>query len=485
MASAPGVFFAVLAIYTVVVFAIAWWSYRQTHTEADFLVAGRSIGAFVGGATLAATQLSSGTVVGTIGFHYMTGVSWAWIWPGMWTGWIVAAVWVAPKLRAFGGVTVPDYVAARFDSEGARVLSAGLIVVAYTVYLSAQYTAGGIIFQALFHWPFLSGVLVVALITLIYTWLGGMRSSVYTDFAQALVMVFAFCIAVPLLVYRVGGFDLMGRALTGLDPLLTGWYFGFSEVAVFALAFALSAATAPYQIARIYSLRDVSTVRVAIGIAFVFQALIGSVALIAGLGIRVLFPVLPTPDLASSILALQVLTPLAGSLLLIGALSAIMSTCDSIMIISAAGISHDLYGKYLRPDATEPEKLRVNRWSVLIVGLIPLGLTFVDLGLVQEIVVDYAKIIASFFFVPVLLGLNWRRGTRAGAIASMLGGFTAFMTWWWQGPDYPFGIDPIFPGVLVSLALFVGVSLLTRPVPREALALFFEDPAPNRPAPRN
>ncbi len=212
-----------------------------------------------------------------------------------------------------------------------------------------------------------------------------------------------------------------------------------------------------------------------------FQAVIASVALIAGLGIRVLFPVLPTPDLASSILALQVLTPLAGSLLLIGALSAIMSTCDSIMIISAAGISHDLYGKYLRPDATEPEKLRVNRWSVLIVGSIPLGLTFVDLGLVQEIVVDYAKIIASFFFVPVLLGLNWRRGTRAGAIASMLGGFTAFMTWWWQGPDYPFGIDPIFPGVLVSLALFVGVSLLTRPAPREALDLFFDDPSPNEP----
>jgi Na+/proline symporter len=144
------------------------------------------------------------------------------------------------------------------------------------------------------------------------------------------------------------------------------------------------------------------------------------------------------------------------------------------MIISAAGLSHDLYGKLIRPHATEAEKLRINRWSVLVVGLIPLGLTFVDMGLVQEIVVDYAKIIASFFFVPVLLGLNWRRGTTAGAMASMLGGFTAFMVWWWQGPNYPWGIDPIFPGVLSSLALFVGVSAVTRPVPAEALAPFFE-----------
>jgi SSS family transporter len=380
---------------------------------------------------------------------------------------------VAPKLRAFGGVTVPDYIAVRFNSETARVLSAALIVVAYTVYLSAQYTAGGIIFQALFRWPALAGVLVVALLTLLYTWMGGMRSSIYTDFAQAIVMVLAFCVAVPLLVYRVGGFDVMGRLLTGLDLRLTGWYFGFSEVAVFALAFALSAATAPYQIVRIYAMKDVATVRTAIGIAFIFQALIGSVALIAGLGMRALFPVLPTPDLASSILALQVLTPLAGSLLLAGALSAIMSTCDSIMIISAAGLSHDLYGKLLRPNASEAEKLKVNRWSVLIVALIPLGLTFVDMGLVQEIVVDYAKIVASFFFVPVLFGLNWRRGTTAGAIASMLGGFFAFLTWWWQGPDYPWGIDPIFPGVLVSLTLFFVVSRFTRPVPASALAPFF------------
>lgn len=474
MANAPTVFFVVLGVYGAVIMGIAWWSYRQTRTEDDFLVAGRSIGAVVGGATLAATQLSSGTVVGTIGFHYMSGVSWAWIWPGMWIGWVVAAVWVAPKLRAFGGVTVPDYIAARYNSEAARVVSAVLIVIAYTVYLSAQYTAGGIIFQALFRWPFFAGVLLVALMTLVYTWMGGMRSSVYTDFVQALVMVLAFCVAVPLLLYRVGGFDFMGRLLTGLDLRLTGWYFGFGEVTVFALAFALSAATAPYQIARIYAMRDVATVRLAIGIAFVFQAIIASVALIAGLGIRALFPVLPTPDLASSILALQVLTPLAGSLLLAGALSAIMSTCDSIMIISAAGLSHDLYGKLIRPDASEAEKLRINRWSVLVVGLIPLGLTFLDMGLMQEIVVDYAKIIASFFFVPVLFGLNWRGGTTAGAIASMLGGFTAFMTWWWQRPTYPWGIDPIFAGVLSSLILFVVVSRLTRPVPATALAPFFD-----------
>ena len=80
---------------------------------------------------------------------------------------------------------------------------------------------------------------------------------------------------------------------------------------------------------------------------------------------------------------------------------------------------------------------------------------------------------ASFFFVPVVFGLNWRGGTRAGAIASMLGGFSAFMLWWLQRPDYPWGIDPIFPGVLTSLVLFLLVSRFTRAVAPECLRPFF------------
>lgn len=471
--SADATFAIVLVAYAVAIAAVAAWAYRNTHDEDDFLVAGRSVGAVVGGATLAATQLSSGTVIGTLGFHYLSGVSFAWIWVGAWLGWMVAAVWVAPKLRAFGGVTVPDYIAVRFDSERARALSAVLIVVAYTIYLSAQYRAGGIIFEALFAWPYASGVLVVALGTLVYTWMGGMRSSIYTDFLQALVLVAAFAVAVPLIVSRVGNLTLMGQMLEGLDARLTGWYLSPAELITFGLAFGLSMAAAPYQIARIYALRDVVTVRMAIGIAFVFQALIGIAILVTGTGMRVLFPELPTPDLASSVMAVYVLTPLAGALLLAGALSAIMSTCDSVMIISAASLSHDLYGRFIRPQASARQRLAANRWAVLIVGLVPLALAFVELGLIQEIVLDYAKIMASFFFVPVVVGLNWRRGTTAGAVASMLGGFLAFLAWRALGPDYPWGVDPIFPGVLSSLVLFLGVSRITPPVPVASLAPFF------------
>ena len=137
-------------IYLLSVFGAAIWGYFKNETEEDFLAAGRTIGPWVGGAVLAATQISAGTFVGTLGRHYLTGVSWIWIWFGLWTGWIISAIFVAPKLRRFGALTVADYIGKRFASEGAHTLSAGLIIITYTIYLTAQFQAMGEIASAIF-----------------------------------------------------------------------------------------------------------------------------------------------------------------------------------------------------------------------------------------------------------------------------------------------------------------------------------------------
>src|SRR5438094_8556105 len=127
----------VLVSYFVAVASLGYLGYRRTRTAADFIVAGRTLGAVVGGATLAATQISAGTFVGTVGLHYLAGVSFAWAWPGVWLGWIVAVVFVAPKLRESGALTIPDYFARRYGPI-CRSVSAGRIAVAYTIFLVAQ-----------------------------------------------------------------------------------------------------------------------------------------------------------------------------------------------------------------------------------------------------------------------------------------------------------------------------------------------------------
>ena len=140
---------------------------------------------------LAATQISAGTFVGTLGRHYLTGVSWIWIWFGVWSGWVISAIFVAPKLRRFGALTVADYVGKRFASEGARTLAAALIILTYTIFLTAQFQAIGEIASAIFGIAPLVAMTALLASTGFYTALGGVRSSSYIEFVQTLIMVLA------------------------------------------------------------------------------------------------------------------------------------------------------------------------------------------------------------------------------------------------------------------------------------------------------
>lgn len=466
---------AVVCIYLAVILGIAIWSSFQTSTEEDFLAAGRTIGPFVGGAVLAATQISAGTFVGTLGRHYLAGVSWWYIWLGVWAGWLVSAIFVAPKLRRFGALTVPDYIAARFGSERARALAAVLIVVSYSIYLVAQFQASGEIALAVFGVQPLHAMLFLVASTGLYTLLGGVRSSSYIDFLQALIMVAGLIVAVPVLLQRVGGITSSLQFLKSLDVRLLGWYYGPRELIAFSASFGLSIAVAPYEMTRFYSMRDERTVKQAIAIAVGFQAVIGLSVLAIGLLTRALFPNLSSVDQASSIMAFEVLPPLVGALLIVAMLSAIMSTVNAILLVAGASVAHDLYGKFVNPLASQKRLINVNRFSIVVLSVVPMFFALQKLGDVQSIVVEQAKFIASFFFVPVVVGLNWRQGTAAGAVSAMIGGFLACLLWELTGQSgfAAHGIDAVEVGVVTSLFLFLAVSRFTRPVPEENVRIFF------------
>jgi SSS family transporter len=447
----------VLLAYFAAVLTLGWFGYRRTRTAADFVVAGRTLGALVGGATLAATQISAGTFVGTVGLHYMAGVCFAWVWPGAWLGWIISVVFVAPRLRESGALTVPDYFARRYGVT-ARTLAAALIVVAYTIFLVAQYKAGGIIVNAVLGWPEWTGIALILASTTVYSLLGGLHGGARIDLLQSLVMVTGVVSAVPYLLGHVGGLDGLAQHLTAVDPRLLGWFYGWRELLAFAAVFGLSLAATPLEITRFLAMRDLTTARYAVGVAFIFQAVIGASIMMIGLSMRALFPELPTADQASSVMAANVLTPIAGSLLVVAAFSAIMSTVNALLLVASASIVHDVYLPMTSRFGSERRQLLANRVSVVLLALVPVWFAVHDVPLVQFIVLFQAKLIASSFFAPVVIGLNWKRGTHAGALASMLAGLVVCVSW--SLPDRPpFGVDAIVPGVAGSIAVFVAVSL--------------------------
>ena len=470
-------FYALVGAYLVLVCGIGLWNYRRASTEEGFLAAGRSLGPVLGGATLMANQVSAGATIGIVGFHYFSGFSYAWSWPLVWIGWVVAALFIAPRIRRIAGLTLPDYLEARFESKAARAIAAVVVLAVYAMMLSAQYQAGGLLFGAIGGMSYATAVLLVAGITTLYTVLGGMYSNAYVGLFKAVLLVGSYALAVPYLLSHIGGVHALGEALTALDPRLSANWFGWRQLLAISLAMGLGLGAAPYEISAIYAMQSKRTARLAIGWSFLFQACVGIGVLVFGLSMRVAMPQLPTPDLATPVLGMSVLPTWIGLLVLLAAVVTFTRTGGAILLTVASAVSHDLYGALLKPDATDRSKVLVSRLSVVAFSAIPVALAFRQFALVNFVVIWAAKLMVSFLFMPVIVGLNWRRATRAGAVASMLGGTAACLLWSRYGSPYWFGLDPAEAGVLVSAALMVGVSMVTRPASDGTLATFFGDRA--------
>jgi Na+/proline symporter len=474
-------FYVVVGGYLLLVCGIGAWNYRRASTEEGFLAAGRSLGPIIGGATLMANQVSAGATIGMVGFHYFSGISYAWSWPLVWIGWVVAALFVAPRIRRIAGLTLPDFFAARFESRGARAVAAVFILVVYAVMLSAQYQAGGLLFGLVGGLEYARAVLLVAVITTAYTVLGGMYGNAYVGMLKAILLLGCYALAVPYLLVHVGSVPRIGEALTALDPRLTANWFGWRQLLAISMAIGLGLAASPYEISAIYSIQSKRATRLAIGYSFLFQGCIGVGILVFGLSMRVAMPELPDPDLATPVLGMSVLPPWMGLLVLLAAVVTFTRTGGAILLTVASAVSHDLYGELLRPEASDRAKVRAGRLAVLTFSAIPVALALRQFDLVNFIVIWAAKLMVSFLFVPVLVGLNWRRATRSGAIASMLGGMAACLIWSHWGDPYFLGLDPAEAGVLSSAVLMVAVSLASAPASPATLQQFFGDEPSGRP----
>ncbi|WP_436907588.1 sodium:solute symporter family protein [Halosimplex marinum] len=417
-------------------------SQRRSAVE-EFFVADRDVNWVLGSASLTATQVSAGTFVGTVGIHYAVGVSFIAIWPGIWLGWLASMLYVAPQLRRFGGVTVPEFVAARFDADGAngrrvRALVAALVAAIYLVYTAAQYVAGGVVLETVLGVPDYVGIAALAALALSYTLAGGMRASVRTDAVQVVVMVSGLVAAVALGLARVGGPAALYERAVAADPALFGWGMSPVDILGFALAFGLGVTVAPYEVSRVYAMESPETVSRAIRGSVAIQAVIAVCVAALGLVARVRYPSLATPDAALPTLAQSLLGPVAGGLLLLAVLAAVISTIDSVLLVSSSALAYDLYAGVVRSgegndrDAGGADVLAAVRLSTVVAAVVPVALALrpgLIGGLVQVIVALYSALVAGALFAPVVLGLHWDGATTGGGVAGVVVGCAAVVGW--------------------------------------------------------
>ena len=461
--------------YFFVLFAIGWYSLRATRNEEDYWIAGGNLGWFTGGATMAATHTSAGTFVGTIGVMYTAGWSFAWVLLAIpLSYWFMVAV-LAPRFTKQKELTLPAFIETRYYGKGIRGLAGGIILVATVVYIQAQIVAAGLIAHTVFGIPAAWGMVGFTVILLAYTVVGGMIAVVYTDAFQLIVMSLGALFAVPLALRQVGGFGELLSLVESAHPLVFTWgTMPATLLLTMGLSFFLGGIATPEKLIRLYAMKDMHTIRRGILFAIIMILSLNLLVFMLALCAIVLFPELPTGDLAMPMVATAVLPVTLGAIMLAAITAAMMSTVDSLLIVAGSALSVDIYQNLVDPDVTPERRMWIGRVGILVVGSVPVILLLSGVGegeLVQFIVLLFTALMAAAFVMPVVGGVVWRRATKEGAAAAMVGGVVATFLWEIFGAS---SVEPVLLGFLVSAALFIGVSLVTAPPPERALEPYFD-----------
>jgi sodium/proline symporter len=400
---------------------------RRTHDSDGFYLGGRSLGPWVAALAANASSSSAWSIVGASGFAYRFGLTALWLIPGCVGGFLLNWFVVAPRLRADTGsaITLTDYLAGPAGAPGRRriVVFASLLTLASLLtYVASQMQAAGAAFGHAFPDSFAGdarvGVLIGAVVTVLYTLFGGYLAASVTDTVQGLLMAGVAVIVPAAALAHAGGvgpfFDaVLGAGADGAFQALgdgvdaSHWLgFGGTHDGAAAVAFAfglvgigLGYPGQPHAVNKYMGMAPDASMAVARTVGLTWAVVLYTGMLVLGWSVRLWFPMEPGDHESAIYEASKNLLPVVvDGVVVASVLAAIMSTVDSQLLVCASSVSHDLGLARRYPDRT----LAIARGTVLTIGA---GATVAALLLPQDIFgnVLFAWAALGSAFGPLLL----------------------------------------------------------------------------------
>ncbi|MBU1050085.1 sodium/proline symporter [Candidatus Bipolaricaulota bacterium] len=469
-----GIYVLVLSVYMLMLIAIGVVSSRRMRSAEDFYVGSRNVGPWVTALSYVAAYFSSVVIIGGGGFGYRFGLATLWIAAinvlvGCTLAWMVLGKRVRQFTSRLGTMTVPGFLAERFRAPEARVIASWVIALLLVIYNVSILKGMGHAFEGLMGIPYALGVLLSCVIIVLYVSLGGYLAVVWTGFFQAWIMGIGLVLLAVAALNAVGGLGAVAEKLAVVDPGLvsTPGAWGWAGLISFALITSLGVWGMPQMLARFVSIRSTSVLRVGTVVVTVGGAM-AVLPYICGAVARVLYPDLPSPDLAIPTLTKNILPTWGAAVFLAGVVAAGMSSFASIQITASSAVVRDFIVKGLGHSLTEQQDVRYSRIAAALIGLVSLAIALRPPALVLVLMAFSSATIASTCLWPILFGLYWKRATRWGVLASMGSGLISTLVW--MGIGSPFGIHGFIPGILVSLVAIIAVSLMTQRMPEDHIA---------------
>jgi SSS family solute:Na+ symporter/sodium/proline symporter len=487
--------------YLLVLMGFNLYRSRRIKTQEDFMVAGRKLSLTTMVFTLVCTWIGSGTFIA--GAEYASYAGWSAVWQpaGAFLG-IAIIYFVAAKIRTFGQYTVGDILEARYG-RFARLFGALALIVAFTTIVAYQFRAGGYILNVVTDGRISLevGQMIAAGFVILFVAIGGMVAVAHTDVPNGIIIVAACLLAFPFVVVTAGGWSHIHQVLPpghfevfspdfGRYPALKGMSYFLSTLLL------LVGVQSMYQ--KFYAARTPKEARRAVAIWIVGVIVVETIVI----GIAVFAASYNVQhgthwDPRSLVLnaARHMVPAPVGMLLLAAACAVVLSTGMNYLLSSSSNVMRDIYQKMLRPDADPDKMVALQKVFIVCMGLVAFLMIFIPTVLKWQIsVLQYAYFAYTLYGVAVtpalFAALTWKRATRAGGLASIIGGTVATVFFEFvlpriapsvlvaARPDSYFGADPwgipsIYPAALVSIGALVIVSLLTPAPTREQLGGLF------------
>src|SRR6202030_78201 len=211
--SSHALYAGVLGVIVVSLLTVSLSRLKKTKTKADYLVAGRSLPAFVLVFTLLSSWIGSGSLLGGAENAYKHGFSALWQGGGGWAG-LLLIYFIAPRARKFAQFTIPDLLESRYN-QTARILGVIAILFAYTAITSYQLIGGGDILHLIFPTVITPdlGKYLIAGFVIVFTAIAGMSSVAYMDVVIGMLATVTLIASAPILLHHAGGWGALHTTL--------------------------------------------------------------------------------------------------------------------------------------------------------------------------------------------------------------------------------------------------------------------------------
>ena len=491
-------------VYMIVMIVIGFVYSKSTKNNEDYFLGGRNLGGWTAALSAQASDMSGWLLMGLPGSVYLAGTGEVWIAIGLLIGTILNWFIVSSRLRKYtikagNSLTIPSFFQNRYhDKKGVvKIVSAIIIAIFFAVYTASAFSSGAKLFATLFgnetnfNSVYLTGLIIAALVILVYTFMGGFKAVCTTDFIQGMLMIIAI-LSVPIIAYAILTFNTsFSDALTANGVQNPGNFLNFlknddgtnvSAVSIISnLGWGLGYFGMPHILVRFMAIRNEHEVKKSRTIAITWVVISLAASCFIGLVARgFLTSQLDATQSETAFIRLiqQLFTNngvliFIGGVFLCGILAAIMSTADSQLLVTASAVSEDMYKGVIKKNATEKSALFVGKIAVIVVAVIAFFIALDPNSSIMGLVSDAWAGFGSAFGPVILLALFWKRSNLAGAVSGMAVGALTVIVW-----DYlpimngdtlytATGLYSLVLGFAFALIVNVIVSLVTKKPSKE------------------